>query len=444
VQFHYQRLPNGLEILGEFMPQSRSVAVGFFVKTGARDERPEEAGVSHFLEHMVFKGTERRTALDVNRDFDAIGAHYNACTGEETTLFWAAVLPEYLADALDILTDILRPSLRQEDFDLEKQVILEEIRMYEDQPMWSAYDQAVTLFFDGHPLGHRILGTVESISALSREQMVEYYHRRYVAGNIVVALAGRFDWAKTVEWLEKYCGNWPAGEAPRQLLPPQVRPATKTIQRPQVNQEHMFVLLPAPPATSEWRYAAEVLATVLGDDTGSRLYWALIDPGRADAADMSYHEYQDAGAFFTYLCCDPQDAAGNLELAMQTIAQAVRDGVQEEEIHQAQSKLASRLVRGNERPYGRMRSLGYSWVYLQQYRSLEEELARLRAVQRDQLVALMEQNDLEHATIVALGPLAELSCGDSEGARGGAAVSASRADPASNPAQPGFSLRGLP
>jgi predicted Zn-dependent peptidase len=129
---------------------------------------------------------------------------------------------------------------------------------------------------------------------------------------------------------------------------------------------------------------------------------------------------------------------------MQTIAQAVRDGVQEEEIHQAQSKLASRLVRGNERPYGRMRSLGYSWVYLRQYRSLEEELARLRAVNRDQLVALMEQYDLKQATIVALGPLAELSSADSEGVQASAAVSASRPDSASGAAEPGFSLRGLP
>jgi len=409
VQFHYQRLANGLEILGEYLPHARSVAVGFFVKTGARDERPEEAGVSHFLEHMVFKGTERRSALDVNRDFDAIGAHYNACTGEETTLFWAAVLPEYLLAALDILTDILRPSLRREDFDLEKQVILEEIRMYEDQPMWLAYDEAMALFFRDHPLGHRILGTVESIAALTCEQMRDYYRRRYVAGNMVVALAGRFDWQAVVQWLAEHCRDWPAGDAPRRLIPLEVRPASKTVHRPQVNQEHIFLIAEAPPVTSDSRYAAEVLATVLGDDTGSRLYWALIDSGRADSADMSYHEYQDAGAFFTYLCCDPEDAADNLQLTGQTIQEAVRDGVRDEEIRQAQSKLASRLVRGNERPYGRMRSLGYSWVYLRQYRSVEEELARLRAVNRDQLVALVEQYDLSRATVVALGPIAELA-----------------------------------
>src|SRR5258706_2247305 len=130
----------------------RSVAVAFFVRTGARDETAEVSGVSHFLEHMVFKGTPRRSALDVNRDFDRIGADYNAYTSEENTVFHAAVLPEYLPDAVDILADILRPSLRTEDFDMEKKVILEEISMYEAQPMWSAYDASKALFFQRHPL----------------------------------------------------------------------------------------------------------------------------------------------------------------------------------------------------------------------------------------------------------------------------------------------------
>src|SRR5256885_2890839 len=140
--FHHPVLPNGLTIIGETSPSARSAAVGFFVRTGSRDETPEVSGVSHFLEHMVFKGTPNRTALDVNQDFDRIGAHYNAFTSEENTVFYAAILPEYLPEAVDILADILRPSLRGEDFELEKKVIIEEIGMYEDQPMWAAHDPA--------------------------------------------------------------------------------------------------------------------------------------------------------------------------------------------------------------------------------------------------------------------------------------------------------------
>src|SRR5881392_3914281 len=127
--FHSHKLPNGLQLIGETSPSAKSVAVGFFVRTGARDETPPESGVSHFLEHMVFKGTPRRTALEVNRDFDRIGANYNAFTSEENTVFYAAILPEYLPKAVDVLADILRPSLRGEDFDMEKKVIIEEIKM---------------------------------------------------------------------------------------------------------------------------------------------------------------------------------------------------------------------------------------------------------------------------------------------------------------------------
>src|SRR5687768_10605119 len=168
--FHQHTLPNGLQLIGETSPAAKSVALGFFVRTGARDETPDVSGVTHFLEHMVFKGTPRRTALDVNRDFDRIGANYNAFTSEENTVFYAAILPEYLPQAADVLADILRPSLRTEDFDMEKKVIIEEIGMYDDQPMWSAYDRARKLYFAQHPLGNSVLGTAETITALTRDQ----------------------------------------------------------------------------------------------------------------------------------------------------------------------------------------------------------------------------------------------------------------------------------
>src|SRR5882762_10391749 len=196
--FHSHKLANGLQLLGEISPSARSVAVGFFVKTGSRDETPEVSGVSHFLEHMVFKGTPHRTALEVNFDFDRIGAAYNAFTSEENTVFYAAVLPEYLPQAVDILADILRPSLRDDDFNIEKNVIIEEIGMYEDQPGWSAYDHAKKHYFAQHPLGNSILGTPESIRALTRDQMHTYFQRRYVPGNIAVVAAGNFKWDQLV------------------------------------------------------------------------------------------------------------------------------------------------------------------------------------------------------------------------------------------------------
>src|SRR5580698_4460037 len=181
--FHSHTLKNGLQIIGETNPSALCVALAFWVRTGARDETSDESGVSHFLEHMVFKGTARRDSFAVNRDFSRIGADNNAFTSEENTVFHAAVLPEFLPEVVDVLADIMRPTLRKEDFETEKSVILDEIVRYEVQPGWSTYDNARRIYFGEHPLGNSILGSTESIKALTCEQMHAYFTKRYVAPN---------------------------------------------------------------------------------------------------------------------------------------------------------------------------------------------------------------------------------------------------------------------
>ncbi|NBO91561.1 MAG: insulinase family protein, partial [Planctomycetia bacterium] len=216
--FHQHKLPNGLQLIGESSPQARSVAVGFFVRTGSRDETAEVCGVSHFLEHMAFKGSKRRSALDVNLDFDRIGADYNAFTSEEATVYYASILPEYLPQAFDSVADLLRPVLRQDDFDMEKKVILEEISRYEDQPQSCAFDRAKQAYFGSHDLGNSILGTPTSIIALTRENMEAYYRRRYNANNVTMSVGGAFEWAEVVRLAEKHCSDWPSGETVRHGL----------------------------------------------------------------------------------------------------------------------------------------------------------------------------------------------------------------------------------
>ena len=321
--FHSHKLANGLQIVAESSPSARSAALGFFVRTGSRDETPEVSGVTHFLEHMVFKGTPRRTSLDVNRDFDRIGANYNAFTSEENTVFYAAVLPEYLPQAVDILADILRPSLRDEDFNTEKDVIIEEIGMYEDQPGSCAYDNAKRLFFADHRLGNSILGTVQSITDLRRDQMYDYFTRRYVAPNITVAAAGNFDWPELVRLVEKSCGDWLPGPVGRDCL--RETPGSGGFQvmtKEKVTQEHVILMAGGPPADSPLRHAADLLSMIVGDDSGSRLYWALVDPGLADSADCSFHEYEGTGSFYSSFSGEPDQAESNLEIMLDVL----RDG----------------------------------------------------------------------------------------------------------------------
>lgn len=409
IQFHHTRLGNGLQVLGETNPSARSVAVGFFVRTGARDETPELAGVSHFLEHMVFKGTPKRTSLDVNREFDAIGANHNAYTSEENTVFYAAVLPEYLPQAVDILADILRPSLRADDFDMEKKVILEEISMYEDQPMWSAYDASKSLFFQKHPLGNRVLGTTESVSALTSEQMMAYFNRRYVAPNISVIATGNFQFKELLRLVEERCANWPSGPTPRDLPVPGSPAAFEVIHKEKVAQEHIMLWTGGPPASSELRYAAEILAGAIGDDTGSRLYWTLIDPGHADSADFSFHEYQGAGAYLGYCGGDPEKAQANLQRYLGVLKTVQSDGISEKEMNLARAKLASRVVRGNERPMGRMGSLSFSWHYLNEYRTADDDLAAIDGVTLKQIRTLLDAYPIDTPTVVAFGPVPEMA-----------------------------------
>jgi predicted Zn-dependent peptidase len=408
--FHQHVLPNGLTILGESSPSARSVALGFFVRTGSRDEEKDVSGVTHFLEHMVFKGTPRRTALDVNRDFDKIGADYNAFTSEENTVFYSAILPEYLPQAVDILADILRPSLRDDDFNMEKKVIIEEIGMYEDRPGWSAYDHAKKAFFAKHPLGNSILGTPDSITALKRDEMQEYFQRRYVANNILVAVAGNFVWEELVPLVEKHCGEWKKGKAPRQgLTEAEGSGVFKVITKKKVNQEHVILMAPGPAASSPLRYAADTLAMIVGDDSGSRLYWALVDPGLAESADMSFHDYDGAGAYYTSFSGEPKRTEKNLALIHGILRQVQADGVSEAELNQAKNKILSRVVRASERPMGRMQAIGMSWTYLHKYRTVDDDLKSFDAVTLKKIRQVLDRYPLDRQTTLALGPLAKLA-----------------------------------
>jgi predicted Zn-dependent peptidase len=407
--FHKTTLPNGLTILGETSPSARSAAVGFFVRTGSRDEVPEVSGVTHYLEHMVFKGTPHRSAQKVNEDFDRIGADYNAFTSEENTVFHAAVLPEYLPQAIDILADILRPSLREEDFTTEKKVIINEIGKYEDQPLENAFDHARRVHYGEHKLGNSILGSVASITALTRDQMAGYFERRYVTGNILVAVAGHFDWDEFVGLVQQCCGDWRNGPTGRECLrETEGTGKLEIITKPKVSQQYVILMSPGPAADSPLRHAADLLDTAIGDHSGSRLHWELVDPGLADSAYCSYRGHDAAGAFYTWYSCEPEQAQSNLAI-VQGILRSVRlDGISEEELNQARNKLLSRVVRGSERPKGRMVAVGMNWTYLGCYRSVDEELKSYEAVTLDDVRKVLDRYPLDRFTTLALGPLTSL------------------------------------
>ncbi|MEZ6034897.1 MAG: pitrilysin family protein [Planctomycetaceae bacterium] len=409
MKFQQTTLSNGLTLIAETNASVHSVAAGFFVRAGSRDETADVSGVSHFLEHMAFKGDAKFSADDINRVFDEIGAKYNASTSEEVTMYYAAVLPEYLERAMELLSSLMQPALRVEDFEMEKNVILEEISMYEDQPSFVCYDHIMSTHFAGHPLGQSILGTNASITALTAEQMQNYHRSRYHTGNITLAVAGNCAFDEIVALAEKHCSCIPQGKSVRALPEVVPQPSVRTVVRDSSVQQHIMQMGSGPKSDNPLRFAAELLSVVVGDDSNSRLFWELVDPGHAESADLGYSEYDGAGAWMNYLACSPEDVAENLARCKKVFDDVNANSIQADELEQARNKVASRIVLRGERPMGRLSSLGGNWMYRNEYRSIAADLQTIRSLTLQDIREVLDRFPIRMTTTVGVGPLSELT-----------------------------------
>jgi predicted Zn-dependent peptidase len=403
IKFECETLDNGLTIIGECDESAHTAAVGFFVKAGARDETAELMGVSHFLEHMMFKGTDRRSADDINREFDEIGASYNAYTTSEMTCFYAHVLPEQFGRATDLLGDMMRPALREEDFKQERGVILEEIAMYMDNPFWVLHDEVGTRRYPGHPLGHLVLGTPETITSMQPAQMRGYFEEWYAANNTVVAVAGKVDFAAAVEQIRELCQGWNVSGAARDSTEPTAPSEEVTLRKDTVSRGYYLAITPAPAVQSDERYAASLLAKALGDVDNSRLHWALIETGLADEAQASYDPHDGGGNFMLYASCEP-DQIDEVRAAIDHEVAHCLDSISENDLLRLRNKAATAVTLAGERPSGRMQRLGRLWTYLHEHKTLEEELERLCSVTIDDLRAVYEKYPFSPRTQGVLMP----------------------------------------
>ena len=408
MQFRHEQLPNGLDIVAEVSEAAHSASLGFFVKTGARDEHESISGMSHFLEHMVFKGTDTLSAEDINLRFDSMGASSNAFTSEEDTVYYAAVLPEKQHDALELLSAMMRPALREDDFITEKQVILEEIKMYDDQPPFGADDRCRALFFKNHPLAQSVLGSTSSIEALQVEAMREYHQKRYSSNNLVLAASGAVDFESLIKSAHRLCGEWkpsPPGNRKVSFSSSQCEAVTDVITREQAALEYAVRMSPGPAEDTNDRFAAKLLAMIIGDDSGSRLYWDLVDSGRAEHAACHHHDFLDAGIFVTQLSCEPETTHSLLDRIVE-IYQGAEDDLSTNEVDQARNKLLSRVVLAGERPRQRLFSLGLEWAHLSRYRSVSDDLATLDTISREDLHRILAEWHLPASSSTVLaGPL---------------------------------------
>ncbi|TWT92669.1 M16 family metallopeptidase [Stieleria varia] len=411
--FRHATLPNGLEIVAETDPRSYSAAFGYFVRAGSRNELDCQSGLSHFLEHMMFKGTDRRSAEDVNRELDELGGQSNAYTTEEQTVYYATVLPKFQDRIIDLLSDMMTPKLDASEFETERQVILEEIAKYEDQPPFGAFERAMEVHFGPRGLGRRVLGTNESIAAMSAARMRDYFNARYRPENIVLAASGNVDFDGLVATLEQKTASWgdrPAGEDlgsdDTKSLPEGISMDT-VLPISDAAQGYLVRIAPGPASNDPDRYASRLLAAILGDEGGSRLFWDLIDTGRAEVATVWPQEFSDTGAWFTYLVCAPEDVQSNRRIIDETIAFLIDKGVGQDELKQVMNKASAAMIMQSERPSNRLFGLGSRWLTHREHIGFDESLERLRAVDAEAIVRAAKTYLAQTPTdIQAVAPLA--------------------------------------
>jgi predicted Zn-dependent peptidase len=404
MEFKKKILANGLCLIGEVNKSAKSAAVGFFVKTGARDESSEINGVSHFLEHMLFKGTEKLSAFEVSEAFDKTGAEFNAATGEEYTIFYARVLPEYLIEITELWIKLMGPALRDEDFDIEKNVIKEEIAMYKDLPSFDVMDRCRNLHFDGHPCGNSVLGSNESIDGLTAKQMRDYFSSRYAPNNMVLACAGNFDWNQVCSVTEGSCGAWEKQAVGRELSDCAGSKKTTRVEKSNLFREHICLMSASVPAQDPRRFSASLLSSIVGDYVGSRFFWELVDKALAEEASMQFGAMDGTGIFQSYIRCSRDNVTKVLDTIKGIFASLSNNGISKEELQKAKNKTLSALVIKNELPMGRLVDLGFNWIYLEQYRTIEDDINSIKAVTVDDIHLLIEQFDLGEFTQLSIGP----------------------------------------
>ena len=408
--FHTHRLDNGLQIVAQPMPDFESVAVSFFVRTGSRDEAdPSIAGVSHFLEHMVFKGTRTLDWQQITLEFNKIGAELNAFTSHEATVYHARVLGEYLERAVELLSDMMYPRLAESDFATEKEVIVNEIARSEDQPYNLAYRRMVQAYFGSHPLGHDVLGTRESIRGMRVEQMRDYWQRRYAANNLILAIAGNFAWEHIVRLAERYCSGWRTGDAGRDAEHYEpAQPINQVTVDEKLKQQIIIIAMPSIGVQDPDYYAACLGGSVFGDSDGSRLYWNIYQKGLAESASAGIWALEGTGMMIMDANTTPEEAPRVLKLLRAELDSLLDDGVFEDELRRAKDKWISSVVLGSESTFFRMRTLASDWVTEGRLVSIDEEVERIeRVTTGDVMRALRRFPMRDKQVLTALGPLSE-------------------------------------
>src|SRR5580698_3241706 len=402
------RLPNGVRVITERMRNVRSVSVGVWIGTGSREEQPHELGLSHFIEHMVFKGTKNRTAEQIARSVDSIGGGLDAFTSKELVSYNVKVLDEHLPKAFDVVADLVRnPLFEKADIDKEKGVILEELKMEVDNPEYLIHEIFSSRFWKGHALGRPILGTKQTIRGFDRDKVEKYYKQFYTPSNILITAAGNLSHRKLVKLAEQYFGDLKRRKTIKFEEKPQAHAPLVFRNKNSLEQVHVYLGVPSIAMPHKERFACYILNAVLGGGMSSRLFQNIREKqGLAYTVYSELTMYRDAGCMLVYAGTSQKSAGKVIQSIVHELGEIAAHKVTTEELRRAKDHLKGSYVLGLESTSSRMGNLARQELYFKRFFSLDEMLELIEKVTADEVLALAQQFfDPKHMAIAMLGRL---------------------------------------
>ena len=401
-------LKNGVRVITEVMPHVRSVSVGVWVGTGSRRESPEENGITHFIEHMLFKGTTKRSAEEIARSVDSIGGNLDAFTAKELVCYNTKVLDEHLSLAFDVLADlVLHPMFREEDIAKEKGVILEELKMEEDNPDYLVHEIFTANFWKDHPLGKPILGTKETIKRFDHDSVNRYYRAEYLPSNTLITAAGRLTHEGMVELAREHFESLPPGQKAVADTPPSTHARIALRNKKSLEQVQLCLGVPSYPLPHEERFTCYILNTLLGGGMSSRLFQNIRErQGLAYAVFSDLNPYRDTGCLSIYAGTSAESAAKVVESIVKEFRNLKQELVPEDELRRAKDHLKGSLMLSLESTSSRMSNLARQEMYFGRFFSLDELVESIEAVTADHIQRIAQKFfDQKQIALTVLGNL---------------------------------------
>lgn len=408
-------LSNGIRVVSETLPKSRSVSIGVWVKVGSRHEPPELGGTSHFIEHLFFKGTEKRSAKDIAIEMDSIGGEMNAFTSQETTTYYAKVVDEHMPVAIDLLSDILLGSkFDPEQMEKERKVILEEIKSVEDTPDDYIHELFTNTVWPDNSLGRPILGTRETIKGLKHEDIISYIESYYSPKEIVISVAGNFEHGRLIELLNKSFGKLSRSGNPKKEITPRFTQDV-SVKKKQLEQVQLCIGCKGINYTNEDRFAVSALNTVLGNSMSSRLFQEVREQNGLAYSIYSYvTSYRDTGLITIYAGTDPSNALEVVRLVMKEIRKIKEEGITQAEETRVKNQIKGSLVLSLESSNSHMSRIARQEIYFGKYLSMDDIIKGVEKVNAEQVKRLAnELFNRDNISLTVLGPLSKADVPDS-------------------------------